>query len=183
MTEELKLHLELKHRVKITRKVSANSTEQSNGYILAFSEHFVLLQETDDFIIDGYAVFPLSTITRITFNRNDKYFDKIMRLEGKIKEVGIGYIVNLNSWPSVFKSLQQKKFNVIVKCEDPAIDSFDIGPIIKTGNKYVYIQYFDATGLLDNEPTTIDFDSITYLTFDNHYINIFSKYLRHRKKR
>jgi len=72
---------------------------------------------------------------------------------------------------------------VVVECENPKINGFTIGPIIKTTRKLVFVQDFDPSGYLDEEATSIDFKSITKVMFDDRYINIFSKYLRHRKSK
>jgi len=72
-----------------------------------------------------------------------------MILEGEIEKVGINYTINLSDWPSIFKSIKKYQLNVIVYCENPEIDGFTIGPIIKTTKTLVYIQYFDACGQLD----------------------------------
>jgi hypothetical protein len=61
------------------------------------------------------------------------------------------------------------------------VNAFNIGPITKITRDSVYIQYFDATGLLDEKSTSIDFENITRVQFDARYTNVFSKYLRHRK--
>ncbi|WP_035654634.1 hypothetical protein [Flavobacterium saliperosum] len=81
-----------------------------------------------------------------------------------------------------FKSIKDLGFNVIVKNENPEEDTFDIGPITKITKSNVYVQYFDATGLLDSESTKISWDQITVVNFDDIYINVLSKYLKEPKK-
>ena len=107
------------------------------------------MQETDDFRVLGYVALPIDQIKKIRYSRNDKFYDKIMILEGEIEKVGINYTINLSDWPSIFKSIKKYQLNVIVYCENPEIDGFTIGPIIKTTKTLVYIQYFDACGQLD----------------------------------
>ena len=181
MIEKLRLHKEANHRVRIYSKVSKNKVQLRNGYILGFSDNLLLLHETDDFRIDGYAVIRMDQIKKVRFNKSDKYFNKIMQWENLSKTVGIKYHIDLNSWQSVFKSLQSHQLSVIAECEAEDIDSFTIGPITKVGKKYIYINYFDAEGYLDDEPTSIDYPSITKVAFDSEYLNIFSKYTRQRK--
>lgn len=45
------------------------------------------MQETEDFRVLGFLVFPISTITQIRFNNNDKYYDKIMQWEKQVDNV------------------------------------------------------------------------------------------------
>lgn len=181
--EKIKKHCELKKFARITRSVSEDSTLISRGYILAYSANFVLIQETGDFTLDGYIVLPVSQIQKIRYNKNDKYYHKIMVAEGEVEKSGISYSVNLSTWQKIFDSIKQRQLNVIVECEQSDINSFNIGPIIKTTKKKVYIQYFDATGFFEGKPTVIDFEKITKVVFDDRYTNIFSKYLRHRKNK
>jgi hypothetical protein len=139
------------------------------------------LLQSDDFKFDGYQVVPVSQIKKIRYGKSEKYFDKIMRWENEMEKTAISYPVDLNNWAALFKSIQSKKINVIVECEASNIESFTIGPIEKVGSKYIYILYFDAEGYFDDSATSIDYDSITKVTFESRYVNIFSKYTRKRK--
>ncbi|PWK67060.1 hypothetical protein LX99_04918 [Mucilaginibacter oryzae] len=181
MKEKLRLHKEAGHWVKIYSKVSKNKVLSRNGYILGFSDNLLLIQQTHDFNVDDYAILPISQIQKIRFNSADKYFDKIMRWENRTGAVGIKHTVDIDNWRSAFKSLKELGLNVIAECEAEEIDSFTIGPIAKVGKKLIHITYFDAAGHLDDEPTSINYESLTRVVFDSEYINIFSKYLRKHK--
>lgn len=181
--QQIKYHLDNKKFCKVKRQVAENSFEYTNGYIVDNSGHFVLMQEVEDFRFLGYVIFPISTITQIRFNNNDKYYDKIMQWEKQVDNVSKKYKIDLTDWISIFKTIKKAGFNVIIENENPEEESFDIGPIIKTTKTAVYIQYFNAMGYLDSEPTKITFGKITIAKFDDHYVNVFSKYLRHRKSK
>lgn len=181
LKQKLKYHLDNKKLCKVKRKVSDDSFEYSDGYIVDCSEHFVVMQEVYDFMLLGYLVFPISSITEIRFNNNDKYYDKIMRWEKKVDHVLKKHDVNLTDWTTIFKTIKKCGFNVIVENENPEDKSFDIGPIIKTNKTAVYIQYFNPKGILDEEPSKVPFNKITMVKFDDNYVNTFSKYLRLEK--
>ena len=138
MINKIKSHKEKNQRVRIFRQVAKGVIETSNGYILDFSDELLLIHESDDFKVDGYAVIPIDQIKKIRFNKSDRYFDKIMKWEKEIEKVGINYTVNLKNWKALFSSLQQKVMNVVVECEDPDIKSFTIGLIEKIGKIYIY---------------------------------------------
>jgi hypothetical protein len=176
--QQIKYHLDNKKFCKVKRKVTKDCFEYSNGYIVDNSEDYILMQETDEFKVLGYLVFPLSTIAQIRFNNNDKYYDKIMQREKQVDNISKKHKIELSDWTTIFRTIKKSGFNVIIKNENPNDETFDIGPIIRTTNTAVYIKYFNAKGLLDCEPTKITFDKITIAKFDNHYINVFSKYLR-----
>ncbi len=179
IADKLKLHLN--NYVKITRTIAPGVDETSSGYILDFTDDLLLLQETDDFALDGYCILPVKQIKKIRHNKFDKCYKQIMIAEGEAAKVGIGYKIDLTTWPSVFKSIQAAKLNVIVEVEDPANKIFSIGPILKITNKKIHIEYFDPEGFIMAIPDKINFDDITKLKFDDRYINVFSKYLRRRK--
>jgi hypothetical protein len=174
--DQIKNHLDKKKYTLLTRKTGKTSTETSRGYILNFSEDFILLQETDDFKILGYNIFPLKQIISLRHNENDEFYDKIIKAEKEDKKIGIKYSVDLSSWATIFQSIKSRKLNVIIECENPDNYSFDIGPIASLTKTSVYIQYMNGQGIIDKEPTKIDLKLITKLMFDDRYINTLTKY-------
>lgn len=180
--ERIKFHKENKKYTRISRRISKDQTVFSHGYILDYSDDLILLRVTDDFMLDGYNVLPIKQIEKLRYNKWDKYYDKILQWEGEKDKVGIDYAIDLKNWKTVFKSIKETNFNVIVECEDPAINSFTIGSIEKIGKKKVAIMYFDPAGYFDDKATSIDYLSISKVQFNDRYTDVFSKYTRHRKK-
>lgn len=181
LTEKIKYHHTNKKYCEIRRQVGINTSEKSMGYVVDYSDNFVLLQEINYFDICGFLAIPMKTITDLQFNNRDKHYDKIMKLEGLKDKIENKHKIDLTSWTSIFKSIKSLGFNVIIENEDPENISFDIGAIEKITKASVYIRYFDARGLLNSDLTKITWDLITKVGFDNRYINIHSKYLRMRK--
>ena len=182
MQEKIKDFYDNQKFARIKRKIDEDFEKISRGYIVDFSNEFVIIQECDDFKLLGFNIIPINNIIEIRYNNNDKYYDKIMSLENEKKNIGLKTKVNLNDWKTIFQSLRKNKKNVIVECENPEIDSFTIGPIKRVTEKNVFIQYFNASGLLNEKFTKIEFVAITKIMFDDRYIDVFSKYLRARKK-
>lgn len=183
MHDKIKDFYENQKFARITRNVAEDWDEISLGYIVDFSPEFIVLQECDDFELKGYNILPIKDFKEIRFNNNDKYYDKIMSLENEKKNFGIKTKLDLTDWKTIFKSLRKNKRNVAVECENPEIDTFTIGPIKRITEKNVFIQYFNATGILDEKPTKVELKNITKILFDDRYIDIFSKYLRERRKK
>src|SRR4051812_43987181 len=100
MIEKIKYHKDKKKYVKVQRQVAKDVLEQSKGYVVDFSKTFILLQEVNDFDVDGYSIFPLKTISNLQFNNNDKYYDKIMHAEGLTDKVVCKHKIDLKSWTS-----------------------------------------------------------------------------------
>ena len=179
--DKLVYNLENKRYCYLERKIDNNKIDNKFGYIIDLNDDYILLQETDDFEVCGYLIIPINTISKVRFNNNDKYYDKIMHWEKLTDKIIKKYNINLSNWESIFKSIKKLNLNVIIENEDPNDCSFDIGPITKVSKEAVYIRYFNAQGFLDIEPTKIIWSYITIVKFDDRYINTFSKYLRDRK--
>lgn len=183
MHDRIKDFYENPKLVRITRKVGEDWDELSSGYIVDFSNELIVLQECGDFELQGFSILPIKDFTKIRFNNNDKYYDKIMSLENQKKNIGIKTKLDITDWKTALKSLRKNKKNIAIECESPEIATFTIGPIKRINNKSVSIHNFDASGFFDEKPTKIKLKNITKILFDDRYIDVFSKYLRERRKK
>ncbi|HMI02150.1 MAG TPA: hypothetical protein VK541_06695 [Pedobacter sp.] len=175
---KIKKHFKQKTYCTIIREIDGKSAGNFHGYIVDYTKEFLILQESDDFLLKGFKILPLDTVIKIRNNRNDKCCDKIMRSEKVWDEINYTRNVDLTSWSTIFNSIQKLGFNVIIENEHPKESTFDIGPIIKVKEKYVRIWYFNAEGVFRTNTTKFKWKHITVVTFDDRYINVFSKYLK-----
>lgn len=178
--EKLEKHFSQKRYARLTRK-KGGFEEVSTGFILGKSESFILIQETDEFRILGYQVFPIDTIKHVRFNKNDKTYERILKEEGLLDKVELKYKIDLSDWQSICESVKKTGLTIISECEYPDIKSFCIGDLIRINKKFISIRHFNAQGIYDSENTTNDFKDITKLSFDDHYANVFSKYVKKEK--
>lgn len=167
-----------RHFSRITRKTSKYGEAINRGYIVDYSDIFIIFQETEDFKLLGFSIFPIKSLKKIRYNNYDKYYDNIMDWEHQKQNLGIKTKVDLSNWKSIFETLRQKEINVIVECENPDVYAFTIGPVVKITDRSVHIRYFNAEGIFDKKPTKIKFKNISKVVFGDRYIDIFSKYLR-----
>lgn len=174
---KLKHHLEGKIYCKIFRK-AGNSIIHNEGYIVDFNEDFVVFQESDDFELKGYVIITTRSIKAIRFNDTDAYYHEVMRAEEITDLIDYTHKIDLTNWATIFQSIKDSGFNVIIENERPGKETFDIGPIVKVKNKSVEIRYFNATGYLSEKLTKFKWKDMTIVKFDDRYINVFSKYLR-----
>ncbi|MBU0486509.1 MAG: hypothetical protein KKA07_13285 [Bacteroidetes bacterium] len=166
----------------ITRKVAKGIEKVSRGYIVDRSGKLVVLQETEDFRALGFVILPVDQMKKIKSQKHDGYYDKIMELEKEKERIGMKTEIELKNWKTAFKTFQSKRINVIVECEDPKRDSFSIGPVTKVTDKGVSIRHFDAEGFLAEKPTRIKYKDITKVVFDDRYVDVFSRYVREKKR-
>lgn len=143
---------------------------------LKIGKKFFLGAEEDDFMIDGYSIRRFRDIKKVQI-RKDKCLE-IDRLEGILEKLVVPD-VDLDGWKSVFLSLQKIGHNIIVEKESLNKNerAFCIGRIEKVGNKKVYMRYFDAMGVWDENLWKIHYSQITSVTFGSRYVKVFSKYL------
>ena len=178
--EKIEKHQIEKNYVKIKRDVGNKSYILSHGYILDHSFDFVFLKENDDFLFNGFTIFPISSITKIRHNDYDKHFDFIMEQEGQKRLIEIPYQIDLESWESIFNSIKNTNLKCAVENENSDRFFFKIGELVKVKSRSFKILNFDPAGYLDNEPTKIKYKEISSVSFDDFYTNTMSKYLRIR---
>lgn len=175
--EKLEKHFSEKLYVRLTRK-KGGFEGISTGFILDKSTDFILLQETDDFRVLGYQVYPIQTIKHVRYNRNDKTIQRILKEEGLISEFKTKYKVDLSNWNSITKDIKATKLTIISECEHPKKNFFCIGYLMRINKKSISIRYFNPQGVFDKKNTKHNFEDITKLSFDDRYANVFTKYVR-----
>lgn len=174
----LQKHIDNKDFIKIRRVVTAGQANLS-GFILEMSKDFLLIQKEDEFNLNGYAIIKRSHFDSIWWNKTGKAFKKILKSEGILDaDFGIKKRINLKSWESIFNDLKRFYQYAVIECERLPHPTFQIGPIKSVNKKFVSIQHFNATGLLDKASTKVKYEDITLVKFDDRYINVFRKYLR-----
>jgi hypothetical protein len=174
--EKLEKHLAEKLYVRLTRKISEFEGITS-GFILDKSSDFILLQETDEFRILGYQIIPVKTIKHVRYNKNDKTYERILKEEGLKEEVKSKHKVDLTNWNTIANDIKATDLTIISECEHPKLNYFCIGQIKRVNKKSISIRNFNAQGILDEKNTNHNFEDITKLSFDDHYANVFSKYI------
>ena len=142
------------------------------GYPVCVAKDLFLMAVDDDFILNGFKVRRLRDIFVIQ-DRNGMY-QAIAEKEG-LTDFEVPD-VDITDWPSVFTSLQRLGKHIIVEREyEP--DFFWLGIIEAVGEDHVLLRHYDADGIWQ-EPVSISFREITSVTFDDRYVNVFSKYVR-----
>ena len=163
--------------IKIERYVS-HSDANIFGVLLAKSENFLHMAETDEFIFNGEVIIRTDDFDSIRRDDIDIRYKEILTKEGKLgKNKPKKTAVDLTSWKSIFKDLKSKDIHAIVECENLTDPTFTIGPIEKVNNKSVELRYYDAVGQLEEKTWKIKFKDITTVKFNDRYSKTFRKYL------
>jgi hypothetical protein len=176
--EKIERYCTEKNYVKIKRDVGNKSYILSHGYIIDYSFNFVFLKMNDDFLFNGFAIFPISSIAKIRHNNYDQFFDFIMEREGQKELVKIPFQINLETWETIFNSLKEIDISCTVENENDDNFFFSIGEIVNVKKRSFKILNFDPAGYIDDQPTKIKYKEISAIGFNDNYTNTMSKYLR-----
>ncbi|HEY9262958.1 hypothetical protein [Chitinophaga sp.] len=176
----LQKHIDKRDLVTIYRFFKDNKSIL-NGFILKKSADYLLLQQIDQFLPNGYVVILRNTIDRIRCNKYDKAQRKILKAEGIVeRDDAIEDHIDMSNWLAIFNALRKLDFHVIAECErlpEPAIAIYTIGPIRRISKNQVSVQCYDPAGKLADVNTPIRFEDLTTVTFGDRYSAIFRKYL------
>lgn len=163
---------------RVFRKTKANI----QSYILQKSSSFILLQNEEEFSLNGFSIIRKDQFNSIRYNQYDKTTEKILKKKGiRNQYYGLNFNINLTNWESIFLKLQKEIKYIIIECENKSPSEFYIGRIEKVKKKSLHLRYFSATGLLDKKTTLIKFKKITLVKFGDRYSQIFSQFLIEKK--
>ncbi|MBE6762217.1 MAG: hypothetical protein E7551_08035 [Ruminococcaceae bacterium] len=143
---------------------------------LIASDKLFLGAVEDDFILNGFSIRRFCDIKKAEIK--DGKLLEIINSEGILKNIKTPDI-NITDWHSVFESLSNFDFNIIIEKESLVYDEceFAIGKIEKVLKTKVIFKHFDADGIWQDEYYEIPYSQITSVTFGARYVDVFSKYV------
>lgn len=173
----IQLHIDKKNYVKIF--LTEESPEESaSGFIVKYSDKYVMIQEIYDFMLVGFRILPYERISSIRYNENEKIYKKIISEEGLLNfNNKVIDTTSLKNAEKLFSSLQDQNFHCIIESASKTHDFFTIGEITKVKEKSVMIHNYDSTGKLDKKPCKIPYKEIEFITFNDNYSTVFRKYI------
>ena len=144
-------------------------------YPLAVTEKFMLGQEEDDFILDGWSIRKISQIKKVEYRADA--CDEINRLLGRKEQIERPD-VDMTGWRSIFESLKAMDRFVIV--ENELEGQFAIGVIQAVLKSQIYFRRFDADGVWEEEELVIPYSKTTSVSWGTRYADIWERYLRNQ---
>ena len=169
MKKRLSGFVKNKSHVKITIKWWYNRY----WFIVNYWKLWIILQIIEDFHIDWYMFIPYTVIIWIYYTKQEKYFETIMIQEWIIDKININYKYSeLENYNNLFEKLKSKIISV-----ELYNNNFMCGRIIDIYDKRLLINCFSSFWKFDMRNKKINFDKILYISYDNEYLNVFSKYL------
>ena len=178
---KLQKYIDNKSFVKICRTICGED-ENISGFILNMSEDFLLLQLTNDFMFDGFAIIRKDDFDSIRHSSFERTQRKIFNSEGLLKsEYGFDKKMALKNWSDIFSTLKEYDFHIIVENINVDYLDFWIGEITRVTTKSLHILNYNPDGIFDVEPTSIKYNTISIVKFGDRYSTTFRKYLRQKE--
>lgn len=142
-------------------------------YPNAVNEKFLLGQEEDDFLLDGYCIRKIPQLKKVEI-KNDlcNTINQALGLHQQIKMPP----VDISDWKSIFDSLV--KLDCFVIIENELSGEFAIGIIEKTFKNKLYFKPFDADGIWDEYGLEIPYSQITTVKWATRYADVWQQHLR-----
>jgi hypothetical protein len=180
MKKTIARHIEKKHVVKIFLVDDlGDGITNFTGLILEQNDEFILVADTNDFMINGLTIYRKKDITEILYSDNQKYMEKIMLKEGRIDEAisrRLQYDFELGSLKELLDFVFRNDLAFTAECKYGSRDDFYLGTLESVKNKKFKMNYINADGRYDFKTVTVEFEDVTMLTFDNEYANLIRKY-------
>lgn len=133
-------------------------------YPNAANDKFILGQEEDDFILDGYFIRKISHLRKVEIRTDGcNAINRAIGTTGQIAHPGI----DISDWRSIFEGLSRLDTFVII--EDRIGGQFAIGVIEKVLKNKLYFQKFNAKGVWDKDTWEIPYSQITGVEWGTRY--------------
>lgn len=156
-----------------------NVEKYIDGFVLDISNEFILVREFIDFKAKSLIIIPLNKVSKINYDKKQKNFTRILKLEKLVDNALIFDKITLESYAEIFRAIKKKHKYVIVEDVFEGESNFCIGEIARVNKASVSIYYFDIMGKVDNFTTTTPFKDIANIEYDSYYLNTFIKHLKY----
>lgn len=142
-------------------------------YPNAVNDTFLLGQEEDDFLLDGYAIRKISQLRRLEIK--DDACHTINTLNGITAQIRRPD-VDISSWQTVFHSL--KALNTLILVGDAVNEELALGRIETVWKSRLYFREFDANGVWSEDTLVIPYSCITHVKWSTRYLTTWERYLQ-----
>ena len=145
-------------------------------YPNAVNDRFILGQEEDDFLLDGYFIRKISHLKKVEIRMDHcNAINQMIGVTDQVMHPG----VDITDWRSIFEGLS--KLDTFVIIEDQIGMRFAIGVIKKVLKNKLYFKKFNAKGVWDEDEWEIPYSQITGVEWGTRYDVQWKNYLEQNK--
>ena len=137
------------------------------------NERFILGQEEDDFLLDGYHIRKISDLRKAEIK--DDLCEKMNIWNGVVHQIQ-NPGMDISSWQSVFQSPLLKDRMIIV--EDEYAGVYVLGTIKKACARHLWLISIDADGVVGDEPYLFPYSKITHVAWNTRYTDNWYQYMK-----
>ncbi|MCT2407651.1 hypothetical protein NZD88_08890 [Chryseobacterium antibioticum] len=160
-------------------KIYLDDDSAISGFLVKFSDDFVMIEETNDFALTGTKIVPYDRVRSIRNNGYDDVSKAIYLNENLICfNQKIIDKTHLENSESLFKSIKKQGYHCIIESQKNKKNLFSIGEILEVNAKSVMINNYDPAGRINKKPRKISFKDIDLINFNDNYSKVFRKYLK-----
>ena len=150
---------------------------------LKMSQHLLLFAYWYDFFPNGFKIIKMDDITSIRHDDSEIFIEEINRNEKiKIDSKRIDSISIIN-FQQVLKMLAELNVIVTVEHEGYQDSDFYIGEILSIKPESAEILEFDSAGKWYEKSSTVKYEDITCVTFNDNYSLLMGKYAKLGKEK
>ena len=173
----IKKHIEEKKIITIERNGVGKNT-RADGFPLLVTDTLLLMTLIVDFHDEGFLVMRLEDITDAYSNESDTFYEEICINEGLRNKEAENPLSNVTNIASILKQLFNYKKFITVQCEYNGSElAYSIGKISSIEENTIHFKNFDMMGMWEEKCRIIPLNKITLISIDDHYSNIYYKYM------
>lgn len=146
------------------------------GFILDFSDRYLLLHYIHKFFVDGLLLIDRRHIRNIICDPAHIFQRQLLESEGSLSHIDFDETHHVSSLPDFLASLPPDELVIL---EEEAIEepTWSIGAFVDTTPQdTVRIHGFSGAGVWDDCLTVVDISTITCCQVRSNYIGLYSRY-------
>ncbi len=162
--------------VSVAREEIDDDTIQ--GFIVDFDSRWVVLQRIDDFCHDGLLFLRKADLTAIESRATDRFQKSMLEADGVLEAIDFSFRLPSGG---VFQLLSELPSDRIIIVEDETeADIFLVGTVSRIDDGSLAIRFFSGVGDWDDEPSEIEREDITSMSFLTHYTLAYERFFERR---
>ncbi|NBB17105.1 hypothetical protein GVN21_17200 [Caulobacter sp. SLTY] len=142
-----------------------------DGFVIALSDAFVLLQNIESWRVDGVRVFPLGQIAEIRHDDVRKGQQAVLEWRGVDRGDRYEWL-DLGDFQALFESVRARGVTVVVHDEEVC----DLGVVIAATAAAVELRPIDTGGNWEDEPWSVSYDDIWHVGIGDDYSAVLRAY-------
>ena len=171
---ELVRYRKSRHLVRVRR--AGPGSRYTDGFVVGVSDELVAMYAVCDFKPDGFEVFPLADVEKLVSSERDIFWQSMLEREG-VTARRLPMRLQIGDCRALMTSLKGWGKAIGVHYRDGEDDYYAPGVVRTVGEDGFGLHYFSASGVWDDELTTIAYADVLRVDVERPYVDTFERYL------